>query len=251
LVVVAKKKKRKSGAGWSWRLAGIALCAFFALGVVTGLSRAGRVFAVRLESLLNFIPHWGHSALIPANYWGAPLRLANIDLRPAAPAVALVERTDGFYTLAAQGQLRGPISPAWQGDLPILSGPGIENARTVQLLEWAGILVRAEADLSEVVSEMWAGADGRATLFLDRPRIEVTLDVDNSAVEIARAARVLTLWREHHDVIAALDMTTPGQAIVRFKPGVLENARRTTGIRKVATAATARSTPPPEVTASR
>jgi cell division septal protein FtsQ len=164
--------------------------------------------------------------------------------------VALVERADGFYTLAARGGLRGPISPAWQGDLPVLSGPGIENARAAQLLECAGILVRAEADLSEVVSEMWAGVDGRATLFLDRPRIEVTLDVDNSAVEIARAAKVLTLWRGHHDVIAALDLTTPGQAVVRFKPGAFENARRATGIRKVATAAP-RRTSPPEVTASR
>jgi hypothetical protein len=253
VVAAVRKKKNKREAGWSWRLAGIALCAFFALGMVTGLSRAGRVFAVRLASLLNFLPHRAHSALLPAEYlrrWLPPA----VAPSAAGTAVALVERADGFHTVDNQGVLRGPILPAWQGDLPVLSGAGVANAPAARLLECAGVLIRAEAELAEIISEMQVGTDGQVTLFLDQPGIEINLDLDNSMIEITRAARVLALWRQHRHLITAIDMTTPGQAVVRFRRVTLQTARRGAGggnTRAAASVMAARSTSPPEITASR
>ena len=43
-------------------------------------------------------------------------------------AVAIVERHDGFYELFSGGELRGPVSPGKQGDLPVLSGDALDNA---------------------------------------------------------------------------------------------------------------------------
>jgi len=254
VVAAVRKKKNKREAGWSWRLAGIALCAFFALGMVTGLSRAGRVFAVRLASLLNFLPHRAHSALLPAEYLGRWLPPAVAPSAAGTAAVALVERADGFHTLDNQGVLRGPILPAWQGDLPVLSGAGVANAPAARLLECAGGLIRAEAELGEIISEMQVAMDGEVTLFLDQPRIEINLDLDNSMIEITRAARVLALWRQHRHLITAIDMTTPGQAVVRFRRATLQTARRGAGAgntRAASSVMAARSTSPPEITASR
>ena len=46
-------------------------------------------------------------------------------------AIAIVERRDGFYELFSGGELRGPVSPGKQGDLPVLSGDGArQRART-------------------------------------------------------------------------------------------------------------------------
>jgi hypothetical protein len=251
---VAKKKKTRKGAGWSWRLAGIALCAFFALGVITGLSRAGRLFALRVEALLPLWVHPGRSALISVTYAGDAEPVPAVARKPVA-SVALVERTDGFYTLDAAGGLHGPVSPAMQGDLPVLSGVAVQNAPPAQLLEDAATLVRAEAALSEMVSEMRADGDGVATVFLDHPRLPILVTLDDAALEFARSAQVLRLWRGHQELIASLDMTVSGQAIVRLKPGVLEKAKHAAGARKPVLTASARPgtrhSPPAEVTARR
>ena len=49
------------------------------------------------------------------------------------------------------------------GDMPILSGVGAESTDAGSLVECAGVLVRAEANLGAMVSEMRLGDDGTAT----------------------------------------------------------------------------------------
>lgn len=234
VAAVTKNKKRKGGAGWSWRLAGLALCLFFALGVITGLSRAGRIFALRLEGILALWSHQAHSAPLPAGYSNESMIPVSVRPHAADAPIALAERTDGFYALDSAGLLRGPVAPAMQGDLPILSGAGVENARGGQLLSRAATLVRAEAELSEVVSEMRIGADGVAILFLDRPRIQLAVALDDTPRELARAAQVLRLWRGHQQLIDLLDLTASGQAVIRLKPAALASARRAEGVRRIA-----------------
>ena len=257
-VAAAKKKKTKpkNGAGWSWRLAGIALCAFFALGVITGLSPSGRIFALRLRALLNLLPHQGRSALIapalpPLLAGGVAVRAAR-SRADAGGAIALVERADGFYTLNGEGELSGPVSPAGAGDLPILSGPAVRDAHPDRLVEYAGMLVRAEVNLSESISEMRVTEADAAILFPERSRMEIHVNPDDMTAEIGRVNRVLALWRGHRGLIAAVDMTTPGLAVVRLRPGALETARGA-GVRKVAMATPGRErrNAPPEVTAIR
>ena len=256
-VAAAKKKKskRKSGSDWSWRLAGIALCAFFALGVITGLSRSGRIFALRVEAMLNLLPRQGRSALIPQGFSPPGVSAAARPSRhpgAAGGAIALVERTDGFYALDGSGELRGPISPAAAGDLPILSGLGVSDARADRLVGYAEMLVRAEVNLSEPISEMRVGGNGAAILFPERSRLEVEVNLDDMPAELARADRVLRLWRGHREMLAAIDMTTPGQAVVRLKPAALEQARPAAGVRGVAMTTPERERRnPPEVTAVR
>jgi hypothetical protein len=214
VAVAAKRKKSKNSAHWSWRLAGLVLCAFFALGVMTGLSRSGHIFALRLQTLLSFWTHPGHSALLPSPLDQA--RTVQSQLERRAVPVALVERADGFYVLRSEGALRGPVSPVSAGDLPVLSGAGARNPATMRLLVYAGVLVRAEAELSQPVSEMHVGVDGNASLFLDRSRTEIILGLDNAPLELTRAARVIRLWHGHEQLLTSLDMSTPGQAVMRL-----------------------------------
>ena len=255
VVAAAKKKKgKKGGAGWSWRLAGLVLCAFFALGLMTGMSRSGRTLAMRVESLLDLIPGRGHSALLSSldslrAARRVPPAVQSVP-RPAG-AIALVERADGFYALDPAGALQGPVSPAAQGDLPILSGAGVENAAPAQLLDQTAVLVRAEAELSAIVSEMRVGADGLAALFIDHPAIELRLDLDRTPDELPRAAKVMRLWRGHQDRIAALDLTVPGEAVVRVRPSALATAPATSTRAPRGRAFAASSRHFPEVTAKR
>ena len=131
-------------AGWSTRMGGLVVCAFFALGVMTGFSTAGRAVALRASASLTTYRDQIVDSLAPArttaaNYsavllqWAERARIyhhaAN---QPGAAAIsagdvrdgaiAIVERHDGFYQLFSGGELRGPVSPAKQGDLPVLSG---------------------------------------------------------------------------------------------------------------------------------
>jgi len=227
---VAKKRKSKGGSGWSWRLAGIALCVFFALGVVTGLSQSGRLLAYRIEAWFDYLPHTGRSQLIPAAYrtirTGAFLpdgfRRSPLTTRPAHEVIALVEQAGSFYQLNSQGQLLGPVPPAETPNLPILSGPGVDSAQAARLLDEAAELVRAEALLSEVVSEMHVDGSGTAKLFLDRSHLVIVLGPDQASVQLARAARVLNLWRAHRELIGIIDMTAPGEAVVGVKQEMIE-----------------------------
>ncbi len=230
VAVVAAKRKRISktaASHWGVRLAGVALCLFFALGVMTGLSRPGRAFAARVEAWLAPRALLERSGIAPALFEQGAMAA------PAA-AIALVERGDGFYLLDARGALRGPVAAAAQGDLPILSGAAVDRATPRQLLADAAAMVRAEAELNAVVSELRIGGDGVATAYLDRAPIGISFDLDRAGAELHRAARILGLWRGHERMIAAIDLTEEDAAVVRIRGAAADGGRRPGGARKVA-----------------
>jgi hypothetical protein len=238
VVAAAKRKKSKTSAShWGYRLAGIVLCAFFVLGVVTGLSRPGRVLALRVQTLFHLWPGPGHSALIPAVFNGGTVLKPTILPRTPGTAVALVQRGDAFYTLDSDGDLHGPVSPATQGDMPILSGPGALKVQPSKLIDFAEALVRAEATLGAVVSEMRIDIDDTATIYLEHPHIEVAFDLEHATTEFPRALAVMKMWRGHENLIAALDLTTPGQAVMQMRPAAFANRNRTAAVDAVAMAA--------------
>jgi hypothetical protein len=148
-------------------------------------------------------------------------------------AIAIVERRDGFYQLFSGGELRGPISPDKQGDLPVLSGAALDNARGTQMVDYAAELVRAETQLSEIISEMRVGDDGIASLFLERERTEVVIDLDRATTEIQRAIKVRQQWQGRENLIAALDLTTPGLAVVRLHASEGKHTKRKGAVQKV------------------
>ena len=83
-VAAAKRKKNKRSASqWGFRLAGIVLCAFFVLGVITGLSRPGRTLALRVQTIFNFWPGPGHSSIIPVAFLGGAPTEPALDRRAA------------------------------------------------------------------------------------------------------------------------------------------------------------------------
>jgi hypothetical protein len=234
-VAAAKRKKNKTNAShWGFRLAGVVLCVFFVLGVMTGLSRPGRTLALRLEAILKLWPGPGHSSIIPAAFTGGTIIKPTFIPHAPGAAVALVQRGDGFYTLDSDGVLIGPVAPASQGDMPILSGAGALSAPPAALVDYAAALVRAEADLGSVVSEMRIDTDGAATIFLEHPRIEISFDIDHAAIEFTRAIEVLKMWRGHENLIASLDLTTPGQAVMQMTPAAFAGDRRAPAVRTVA-----------------
>ena len=235
MVAAAKKKKNRTSASqWGFRLVGVVLCAFFVLGVITGLSRPGRTLALRVETILNLWSRPGHSSIIPAAFLGGTVIEPTIRRYTQGSTIALVQRDDGFYALDSDGGLSGPVAPAAQGDMPILSGAGALAAQPAQLIDDAGALVRAEAGLGAVVSEMRLETDGTATIFLEHPRLEIAFDIDRAAIELSRAVAVLRMWRGHEDLIASLDLTTPGQAVMRMKPAAFAGDRRAPAVRTVA-----------------
>lgn len=236
-VAAAKRKKSKTSAShWGFRLAGIVLCAFFMLGVITGLSRPGRIFALRVQTILNLWPGPGHSSIFPPAFFGGAVLEPMVQRHSPASAIALVQRADGFYTLDSDGGLLGPVAPAAQGDMPILTGAGALGAPPSQLIDYAETLVRAEANLGAVVSEMRLATDGTATIFLEHPRIQVAFDLDRTTVELVRAVAVLGIWRGHEDLVASLDLTTRGQAVMRMQPAAFAADRRAPSIQTVALA---------------
>jgi len=242
-------------AGWSPRLGGLVVCAFFALGVMTGFSTTGRAITLRASATLSsyrnqimdslapvrtaaasypaLLTQWAGRAGIyhRASHGPDAAALSAGDVREGA--IAIVERRDGFYELFSGGELRGPVSPGKQGDLPVLSGAVLDNARGPQLVDYAAVLVRAETQLSEIVSEMRVNDDATASLFLERERTEVVIDVDRATTEIQRAIRVRQQWQGRENLIAALDLTTPGLVIVRLHAAEGNHSKHKGGIRKV------------------
>jgi hypothetical protein len=212
---------------------GLVLCAFFVLGVITGFSTVGRAVALRVSEFFSSfsgrVPRasfsWApvsgwvddqiHRAEIRSGINFSALWRRPMNTRDSGGVVAIVERHDGFYGLFGDGELRGPISPTATDDLPILSGNGVDNARSSELLEYAAVMVRAEAQLSHIVSEMNVDDDGTASLYLDRARTAVIFDLDQVPLELGRAAEILGRWHDREQMIAAIDMTTPGEAVVR------------------------------------
>jgi hypothetical protein len=263
-VAAAKKKKTESASGWSPRLAGVLLCAFFVLGVMTGFSEAGRRVALRAKNIFTMwadrtlakLGPFRHAAdtfdqsIVPIEVLlklkhpvPAPVDEGDVELsraRSGDDAIAMVERRDGFYALLARGEIRGPVSPAQQPNVPIMSGPGVESAMASDLLNDAAILVRAEAQMSSLVSEMRIDTDGTTSLYLDRERLAVMIDLDQEQSELPRALEVLKQWQGRERLIAMLDMTTPGMAVVRLKTDLPKLEKRSVMIARNRTAEPAR-----------
>jgi len=205
--VVAQRRKKKRNSEWGWRLLGVVLCAFFGLGVYAGLTVANRARTLSPSDRIA-----GLLAKLHLRPWRADLPQRGRD-----GAVAVVERSDGFYTLSAGGELRGPLSAQAMGDLPIISGPGLEAMSGAEMLDCAELVVRAEAALSELVSEVRVATDGTATLYLEHSRTILVVDRARASDELARGAAVMNRWREHLNLMTALDLTTPGEAVVRLR----------------------------------
>ncbi|MGC2755107.1 hypothetical protein [Candidatus Binatus sp.] len=251
---MAVRGGNKAVAGWSARMGGLVVCTFFALGVMTGFSTTGRIVALRAAATLNSYRDQILDSIAPAratvsNYSGVLVQwagragiyrrdshepgaaISSGDMREGA--VAIVERHDGFYELFSGGELRGPVSLGKQGDLPVLSGDALDSARGTQMVDYAAVLVRAETQLSEIISEMHVGDDGTASLFLERERTEVVIDLDRATTEIQRAIKVRQQWQGRENLIAALDLTTPGLAVVRLHAAENNHAKHKSGLRKV------------------
>ena len=236
-------------------MGGLVVCAFFALGVMTGFSTTGRTVALRATATLTSYRDQFLDSIAPArttasNYsavlvqWAGRAGIYRRGLHESGAAVissggmrdgavAIVERHDGFYELFSGGELRGPVSPGKQGDLPVLSGDALDNARGPQMVDYAAVLVRAETQLSEIISEMHVGDDGTASLFLERERTEVVIDLGRATTEIQRAIKVRQQWQGRENLIAALDLTTPGLAVVRLHVAENNHAKHKNGLRKV------------------
>jgi hypothetical protein len=253
--VAVRSGGSRAVAGWSPRLGGLVVCAFFALGVMTGFSTAGRAIALRASAALSsyrnqimdslapartaaasysaLLTEWAGRAGIyhRASHGPGAAALSAGDVREGA--IAIVERRDGFYELFSGGELRGPVSPGKQGDLPVLSGAALDNAPGLQMVDYAAVLVRAEAQLSEIISELRINDDATASLFLERERTEVVIDLDRATTEIQRAIKVRQQWQGRENLIAALDLTTPGQVVVRLHAGEGNHSKHKGGIRKV------------------
>ena len=252
-----RKKKDNAAAGWNARMGGLVVCAFFALGVMTGFSATGRAVALRTSrSLISYQQRFMDSIApereVASNYCAVILEWARHvgiyhrnthepivestsarDMRDGA--IAIVERRDGFYELFAGGELRGPVSPGKQNDLPILSGTAAETAPGKQMVDYAEVLIRAETQLSEIISEMQVADDGTGSLFLEREQTEVVIDLDRAPAELQRVIEVRSQWQGRENLLAALDLTTPGQAIVRLHQVERAPSKRGSAIRKVST----------------
>src|SRR5271155_4750901 len=170
-------------------MGGLVVCAFFALGVMTGFSTAGRTVALRASGSLNsyraqildslapartaaasysaVVVEWAGRAGLYRRGMQAPAASSAGDLRDGA--IAIVERHDGFYQLFSGGELSGSV---------------LDNARGAQMVDYAAVLVRAEAQLSEIISEMRVGDDGTASLFLERERTEGVIGLDRPKTEL-------------------------------------------------------------------
>jgi flagellar hook-basal body complex protein FliE len=241
------------------------------MGVMTGFSTAGRAAALRTSATLisyqgRIMDSIAPARAVASKYFGVILEWAGqagiyhrgnrapgteapsardtrkgaiADMREGAiadmreGAIAIVERHDGFYELFAGGELRGPVSPGKQGDLPVISGAAAESARGDQMVDYAEVLIRAETQLSEIISEMQVAEDGTGSLFLEREQTEVVIDLDRAPAELQRAIEVRAQWQGRENLIAALDLTTPGQAVVRLHGGDGAPSKGSGAIRKI------------------
>jgi hypothetical protein len=236
---VAKRSKGAAAArnswGWSSKALGLVLCAFFVLGMATGLSQAGRALAARAR--VTLASYWAEAAGTFTEWRDRTTEsamLAPIARPPQGDAVALVERHDGFYALFAEGELRGPVQASRAGDLPILSGAAVQTAGAQDLVRYAAALVRSEVALSGLVSEMRLDDDGTVSLFFDRSHTELRVDLDDAPAQLKRATEVLGQWRGHEQQIAMVDMTTPGQAVMRLRATAPLAAMQAGAVRRVA-----------------
>ena len=237
-------------------MGGLVVCAFFALGVMTGFSNTGRAVTLRASATLSIYRDQILDSLAPArkaaqSYYDVLVQwaeraglyrstshgeisaaISTTDLHEGA--IAIVERRDGFYELYRGGELRGPVSADKQGDLPVLSGSALDSVRGAQMVEYAAVLVRAETQLSEIISEMRVSDDGTASLFLERERTEVVVDLDSATAELGRAIQVRQHWQGRENLIAALDLTTPGLAVVHLHQPEGNHSKHRSALQRIA-----------------
>src|SRR6266446_252748 len=177
-MVVRRRGRKEEISGWSWRLFGLVVCAFFGLGVAAGLGAHAKV-AFSLSSEINSLYYrFARAAgLMPPRAFHQVRHDSAFDSAPTG--VALVERRDGFYLLLSDGSLHGPTAPGFESDYPVISGGSIEESPQADLLDYAGKLVRAEAALSVLASEMRILAGGTFSIFLERSRTELVFTHDD------------------------------------------------------------------------
>lgn len=232
---------RRSGdkTGWHPRTAGMVICAFFTMGAIAGFSTAGHAIILRANDSLasltgqvadslgparasieggsSSIAGWlNHSTFFKDAIQQVTHRVTAPQMEASGPPIAIVKRGDDFYSLTDNGALRGPIAIREEGDLPIVSGVAVD-ATGNDLLEDAAVLVRAETTLAQLISEMRVNNDGTATLCLERARTELTIDLNNLPHELDRAQQVMKRLDGQQQLVAALDLTTPGEAVVRLR----------------------------------
>jgi len=208
--VAARRATKKHSWEWGARLGGLVLLGFFALGIVVG------VHATSTFSALKDLSRW--AVVLDQTRLALHLGTRRVPSgRAPGEAVALIERPDGFYALDADGDARGPLSAGDADDLPVISGSGIESANVQRLLDCAALIVRAEAALSATISELRVERSGLVSMFLRGSRTEIDLDLDDASLELDRASLLFARWREHQELIALLDMTTPGEAVMRVR----------------------------------
>ncbi|HUA35660.1 MAG TPA: cell division protein FtsQ/DivIB [Candidatus Binataceae bacterium] len=232
---------RRSGekTGWHPRTAGMVICAFFAMGAMAGFSTAGHAIIMRandslagltgsiadtlgparasLEGGSTSVAGWlDRSTFFKDAIQQVTHRVTVPEMDQSGPPIAIVKRGDDFYSLTDNGALRGPIALREQGDLPIVSGVA-DDATGNDLLEDAAVLVRAETTLAQLISEMRVNNDGTATLCLERARTELTIDLNDVPHELDRAQQVMKRLDGQQQLVAALDLTTPGEAVVRLR----------------------------------
>jgi hypothetical protein len=70
-------------------------------------------------------------------------------------------------------------------------------------------------------------------LFLEREQTEVVIDLDRAPAELDRAIEVRSKWQGRENLIAALDLTTPGQAVMRLHTAQRAPSKHRSAIQKI------------------
>src|SRR5260370_32431036 len=66
---------------------------------------------------------------------------------------------------------------------------------------------------------------GTVVLVFARSHTELRVALDDAPAQLKRATEVLGQWRGHEQQIAMVDMTTPGQAVMRLRAPMPRGAR--------------------------
>ncbi len=217
-MAATKRRTRREGGGWTFRLLGLVVVAFFALGVLVGMSHRNRPALPSKQELTKTLRgRLVTVAPVVRALFHSRSDVPIVSTRPPGKAVVAIERRGSFYALYSNGSLRGPISAGAVGDLAILSGGALKSASGPALVRYAAMLVRSEAKLSQPISQMRVESDGTIVIFLDRTATQVILNFDDFAGELKRASQVMAHWRGREGSIALLDMTIAGEAVVRLR----------------------------------
>jgi hypothetical protein len=223
---------------WRARTGGLVVVAFFAMGMVTGVSALGHSMTARAIESVRPLVNSISLAVAPARaaaigkYFAAIAWVDRAKLLgsrkhipipsgltgySSEPPVALVRRGADLYELSSDGGLHGPVSPAATADLPLITNLRHDPLSGADAVVFAALAVRAEAALGQLISELRVNADASVTLCLERSRLEITIDSDRAPDELEGARAVLKRLEGRERMVAAIDLTTPGEAVVRLR----------------------------------